>query len=227
LEFFGRDRLLSASNDGKICVWSTEDWEPQMKLDAHKNGVISVAVHPSGKLLLSFGYDKWMKCWNFSTGKLAYKKSLKFFGSFGRPNKIFWVDGGRYFSFVFNHSIEIFETETCAKFFSVEIEKSKISAAESRKNSIFLGLDDGQMKKIELNSKRCISLNAGHPVRVKAIQLVDDYMFTADSSGLIKAWKCSSNQSSAEDSTENFDEVANVTADGKNYMHGREQNVFE
>jgi len=74
-----------------------------------------------------------------------------------------------------------------------------------------LGLDDGQIKKIEISSKLLISLNAGHPVRVKSIQLVDDYMFTADSSGLIKVWK----NNSAENSTENFEEVANVNADAR------------
>lgn len=143
-------------------------------MDAHKNGVISTAVHPSGKILLSFGSDKTMKFWNFSTGKLAYKKSLKIFGS-ERPNKIFWVDQGKKFALVFDHVIEIFITETGAKFFSVEIEKSKISAAESKKNLIFFGLDDGQMKKIDLDSKILISLNSeAHPVRIKAIQLIDD-----------------------------------------------------
>jgi len=105
--------LLSASNDGKICVWSTENFEPQIKLDAHKNGVISVAVHPSGKLLLSFGFDKSIKCWNLETKKLAYKQSLKK----KRPNKIFWVDGGRYFSLVFDHLIEIFENRKLFEIF--------------------------------------------------------------------------------------------------------------
>lgn len=46
-------------------------------LRGHKGPVLSVSVHPSGKLALSVGKDKTMYTWNLINGRKAYVTSLK------------------------------------------------------------------------------------------------------------------------------------------------------
>lgn len=165
-----------------------------------------------------------MKCWNLESGKLVYKKNFK-----QRPNKILWIENGKFFALFFDHLVEIFATENCANFFSLQVQKSKISAAESQKREIFLGLDDGNLKKIQINSKTVIALKAAppapsapHEVRIKSIQIFDDFLFTADSSGIIKVWKRNSGE---ENSGENQKEKN--SAENQKEKNSREKNSKE
>ncbi len=55
LAFFKTRNLLSCSSDGTICVWRVKDWECLLQIKAHKKGVRSMALHPSGRMALSLG----------------------------------------------------------------------------------------------------------------------------------------------------------------------------
>lgn len=64
LSFYADSYLISASEDGSIGIFKRMssklggDWEKLKSLTAHKGGVNSVDVHPSGKIALSVGKDK-------------------------------------------------------------------------------------------------------------------------------------------------------------------------
>ncbi|KAG8221093.1 WD40-repeat-containing domain protein [Butyriboletus roseoflavus] len=58
LQFPSRSHLLSASEDGTLCLFHARDWTVLRSLKGHKGRVNSVAIHPSGKVALSVGHDK-------------------------------------------------------------------------------------------------------------------------------------------------------------------------
>lgn len=69
LEFPSRSHLLSASEDGTLCLFHARDWTVLRILKGHKGRVNSVAVHPSGKVALSVGQDRTLRMWDLMRGK--------------------------------------------------------------------------------------------------------------------------------------------------------------
>ncbi len=69
LEFPSRSHLLSASEDGTLCLFHARDWNVLRILKGHKGRVNCVAVHPSGKLALSVGQDRTLRMWDLMRGK--------------------------------------------------------------------------------------------------------------------------------------------------------------
>lgn len=69
LEFPSRSHLLSASEDGTLCLFHARDWSVLRTLKGHKGRVNSVAIHPSGKVGLSVGKDRTLRMWDLMRGK--------------------------------------------------------------------------------------------------------------------------------------------------------------
>lgn len=89
LEFFDNKWLLSAGDDGRICIWRTKDWEVMGELKGHKTGGITdLSIHPSGKIAISAGGDRTLRLWNLMTCK---KASVLKVGREGIPRKVKWT----------------------------------------------------------------------------------------------------------------------------------------
>eukprot|EP00965_Chrysotila_dentata_P230579 6197845-Pleurochrysis_carterae.AAC.4 len=71
LRFHGRTHMISAGDDGEICIWRTSDWECLLRLKGHKGPVLDLAIHPSGRIALSVGNDKKLMLWNLTTGAIG------------------------------------------------------------------------------------------------------------------------------------------------------------
>jgi WD40 repeat protein len=69
LNFPTKSHLLSASEDGTICLYHTRDWAVLSTLRGHKGRVNAVAVHPSSKICLSVGKDRVLRMWDLMRGK--------------------------------------------------------------------------------------------------------------------------------------------------------------
>lgn len=69
LVFPSRSHLLSASEDGTLCLFRARDWAVLRILKGHKGRVNSMAVHPSGKVALSVGKDRALRMWDLMRGK--------------------------------------------------------------------------------------------------------------------------------------------------------------
>jgi len=69
LHFPSRSHLLSASEDGSLCLFHARDWVVLRTLKGHKGRVNSTAVHPSNKVALSVGKDNTLRMWDLMRGK--------------------------------------------------------------------------------------------------------------------------------------------------------------
>ena len=76
LQFYSRNHLLSASEDGTICIWRTRDWECMATMKGHKGRVNGICVHPTGKIAVSVGKDRALRLWNLMTGRKASNTKL-------------------------------------------------------------------------------------------------------------------------------------------------------
>ena len=103
LEFYGGKWLLSAANDGKICIWRIKDWEMLSELKGHKGAINGISVHPSGKIAISVGDDKTLRLWNLMTGRKASVLKLR------EPAlKVKWTPDGEYFVVGFSTKLVLY-----------------------------------------------------------------------------------------------------------------------
>lgn len=68
---FSRDstRVATACEDGKIRIWSVQDWKLLQTLSGHIGPVHWVEFSPDGKWLVSGGEDKSVRTWSVADGK--------------------------------------------------------------------------------------------------------------------------------------------------------------
>lgn len=71
LKFVGASTLITASEDGQVCIWQCANWDLLLKFRAHKVAVTCLAVHPSGRLMASAGKDKGVRLWDLMRGTSA------------------------------------------------------------------------------------------------------------------------------------------------------------
>ncbi|TRM58726.1 WD40-repeat-containing domain protein [Schizophyllum amplum] len=97
LDFPSRSHLLSASEDGTLCLFRSRDWVVLRALRGHKGRVNSVAAHPSGKVALSVGKDRTLRMWDLMRGKGRASTKLPKEGEVVRwsmDGKLFIVQSG-------------------------------------------------------------------------------------------------------------------------------------
>lgn len=90
--------LLSGSEDGKIIIWRTKDWETFGTLKGHQGRVNDLDIHPSGRVAISVGSDHTIRLWNLMTAKKAALLKIKGRDHLGQPGEIVkWISGGKHF----------------------------------------------------------------------------------------------------------------------------------
>lgn len=105
LTFHNKTHMLSGSDDGKICVWRSKDWECLKIMKGHQNTVHSIAIHPSGKIALSVAADHSVRLWNLLLGKQASMTRLPQ----GAGLKVVWNPSGTGYSIMFDQEIGVFD----------------------------------------------------------------------------------------------------------------------
>lgn len=110
LQFYSRTHLLSASEDGTICIWRTRDWECMATMKGHKGRVNGMCVHPSGKIAVSVGKDKALRLWNLMTGRKASANRLG-----EEAFDVKWDDAGDQYAILFDRKIVIYDMSALPK----------------------------------------------------------------------------------------------------------------
>ncbi|XP_077489793.1 p21-activated protein kinase-interacting protein 1-like [Amblyomma americanum] len=192
LEFYKSSHLFSASDDKTICVWSTGSWQCLKTLRGHKAEVVSLAVHPSGKLLLSVSKDKTLRTWNLVKGRNAYITNIKAVADF-----VQWSPGGIYFVVGVGNALDVYSTEKAGKIHSIDFGKRVGAVAFVTDDVVLLAGDGGNVEVHNVKRKCVYHMFAAHAHRVKALRIVKvpgaaaadaTFLVTAGSDGLVRVW---------------------------------------
>lgn len=90
--------LLSGSEDGKIVIWRTKDWETFGTLKGHQGKVNDLDIHPTGRVAISVSQDQTIRLWNLMTAKKAAILKIKGRDHLGQNGEfVRWTTGGKYF----------------------------------------------------------------------------------------------------------------------------------
>lgn len=105
--------LLSGSEDGKIIIWRTKDWEMFGTLKGHTGKINDVAIHPSGRVAISVSSDQTIRLWNLMTAKKAAILKIKGKDHLGQVGEIVrWVLNGDYFLVGLINQLFIYQTSS-------------------------------------------------------------------------------------------------------------------
>lgn len=185
LAFVGEDILASGAEDGNICLFRCRDWEEVRRIKAHKHGVVALAVHPSGKLMLSVGNDGKIRMWDMRTGKLAHAKKCPFKNVFG----IAFSPSGSLFACQSPKEVKVFKGDECIMTYSGESVKNLSCMTFADEASLLIG-GEGSMI-IALSDRGSIELSTQLKPRVKCMSRVDSNLVLACSSdGTLALLKC-------------------------------------
>ncbi|KAH9951092.1 WD40-repeat-containing domain protein [Amylocystis lapponica] len=176
LEFPSRSHLLSASEDGTLCLFRARDWAVLRSLKGHKGRVNSVAVHPSGKVALSVGEDRTLRMWDLMRGKGSASTKL------GKEGEIVrWSTDGGLFVVLCQSTIDLYSTDM--KLLHSIIHPSRLHDIKFCKRVrgegeiLLVAAEDKKLSVYDLPSDRaCIPTVAaemiGHTNRVKAVDIL-------------------------------------------------------
>ncbi|KAF8273186.1 WD40-repeat-containing domain protein [Lactarius quietus] len=173
LTFPSRSHLISASEDGTLCLFRARDWAVLRSLKGHKGRVNSVSVHPSGKVALSIGKDRTLYMWDLMRGRRAASVKLGFEGELVR-----WSTKGSLLIVQYQKTINVYSTDLALLHtldHSSRIHDVKFAqrvggegevvlvAAEDKKTTVYeVSPDSGTFL-------RAIAYLVGHGNRVKAL----------------------------------------------------------
>ena len=105
LKFFEDSYLISGSEDNTLCIWRVYDWTCVHILGGHKSTINDLAIHPSGKIVLSVARDNTMKLWNLIEGRIAFTRRLK-----GSADKVAWDESGSHYLLVVNKEVQSYSS---------------------------------------------------------------------------------------------------------------------
>ena len=200
LEFYKNKFLFSASEDQTICVWNMSSVNCDKKLKGHKQSISSIAVHPTGKLLLSAGRDKTVRTWNLIQGRLAFVTNLK-----ESANLVRWSPNGRNFLLAYNKRLDVYDLKTCGIVNTIEIDAGIGCVRMADGDTILIGKENGELALYNAFEKLHYTFKA-HDRRVKDLCLIPVDLIAADrmpsksfsnlvctisSDGLLKLWDIS------------------------------------
>ncbi|KAI0050948.1 WD40 repeat-like protein [Auriscalpium vulgare] len=106
LVFPSQSHLLSASEDGTLCLFRARDWAVLRALKGHKGRINSVAVHPSGKVALSVGKDRTLRMWDLMRGRGSASTKLGVEGELVR-----WSSAGQLLIVQYQKTIDVYSTD--------------------------------------------------------------------------------------------------------------------
>ncbi|KAG2072448.1 WD40 repeat-like protein [Suillus decipiens] len=176
LQFPSRSHLLSASEDGSLCLFHARDWVVLRALKGHKGRVNSMAVHPSNKVALSVGKDNTLRMWDLMRGKGSASTKLGKEGELVR-----WSTSGSSFVVQSQKTIDVFTVDMVLRNtithpsrihtirFSNRVHGSGellLVGAEDKKLSIYDIPDDPE------KMPTVIAEMTGHSNRVKAVEIL-------------------------------------------------------
>nr|AAH97669.1 MGC114939 protein [Xenopus laevis] len=188
LEFYGNTHLLSGAEDGLICVWNTKKWECRQTFKAHKGQVLSLSIHPSGKLALSVGTDKTLRTWNLVEGRAAFIKNIK-----KNAHIVQWSPSGDKYVVVIHDKVDVYQLETAAVVGTINNPK-RISSVQFVTDALIAVAGDEEVIRLyDTASQKCICEFEAHENRVKNLHVFElegaHIVVSSSSDGYVKMWK--------------------------------------
>lgn len=205
--------LLLGSEDGKIIIWRTKDWQMFGTLKGHQGKVNDLAIHPSGRVAISVSTDKTIRLWNLMTAKKAAVMKIKGKDHLGQSGEfVRWSADGKNFVVGLMNRIFVYFLGDEAELTNKMVLKSTLMCMEIIQvediEYLVTGHNNGTLefrvlstvKEGKDETPQPAFLLQGHSNRIKGIALYNSatvtngipYLVSVSSDGRIVVWDLSS-----------------------------------
>mmetsp|Transcript_13361 Transcript_13361/g.26162 ORF Transcript_13361/g.26162 Transcript_13361/m.26162 type:complete len:363 (+) Transcript_13361:25-1113(+) len=194
VEFYKDSHMLSGAGDGRIIVWETSKWSKLATLAAHKGGVSSISIHPSGRVALSVGKDGYLKLWNLMTCTMAHRIKVREAASI-----IEWSPDGSRYAVVFGTLCRSYDMngDLLAE---LKLSSKILSMRFLSSTTLAFGCDNGVVTIANAITGSKIMKLEGHKKRVRGLDVIPDgsegtgRIITGSSDGDIHIWDLESGE---------------------------------
>jgi len=200
MKFYDKRHLVTGSEDNMICiVKATGSWNVEKTLAKHQGAVTDLAVHPSGKMMLSIGEDNKLITWNLIKGRSAYVTNIK-----ERADFVRWSPSGTHYIVGFYKHVDIYSVANASVLFSIKTTGRSNDVAFFDDNTFALA---GETSKVEVysilgESASLVTHFEAHQNRVRCLAVVKPKeqviangrrfcLVTASNDGMVKVWSIS------------------------------------
>lgn len=165
---FHDEFMLSSDDVGTICIWKIlgKSFECLKTMTGHRGSVLSLAVHPTGKLLLSVGQDRTIRTWNLVTAKRAYTTSTP-----APVDIVKWTPGGDKYVLCYNGKLDVCSVSNAATIHSIKLPGKAHSVDFISDNVIAAGCEGGKVCFLDLESGQSIHEFKVNANRIKCISV--------------------------------------------------------
>ncbi|XP_047310728.1 p21-activated protein kinase-interacting protein 1-like [Impatiens glandulifera] len=188
--------LITASEDGAVCIYDADPFVHLKTIKAHKKGINDLSVHPSGKLALTVGRDACLSMMNLVRGRRSFYCRMGKEASIVRYN----FSGDKFFM-VTDEKISVHESEDARLSLELDSQKKVLCASPGMGGLLFTGGEDRGIKAWDTSSgKMAYCIEDAHSARVKGIVVLtggetaaedDDLPYliaSASSDGVVRVW---------------------------------------
>jgi len=199
--------IVGFNNDGKICIYRKRDWSIQHVLAGHEGGVGSLAVHPTGKIILSGGVsDGKLKLWDLTKGRLSFVTKIDPIATrSGRAHydpisSVIWSKDGDFYALSHGSHITVREVATGKVLLDVNLPSRVnqvalmvgpeglfvVAACNDGSLPVLAVEDNGEDSRRAIMAIEPVDSHLAREERFKCIQSVRDYyVVTANSAGVV------------------------------------------
>lgn len=175
--------IFVASSDGHIVIYGKKDRAYYHTLKLHSKTVLDFDIHPSGKLLISFGAEGKLKLVDLASMSEVYHKNIKLavdFLRFTPDDNILFVSG---------RNLVLFNAEDNTEKV-VKTLKARITSIYREDNLLIVGDDSGQVYFGNYDSMIFLSFKVYDNFRVKAFRFFKEQqlLVTISTEGFVSVW---------------------------------------
>lgn len=154
--------------------------------------VTAISVHQSDKLALSIGGDKTLRTWNLIKGRPAFTINL---GSKGvnMPTEIKFSPSGDRFSIVSLQNVDVWTISKAGLEKRLTCNSKPTTVQWIDDDKMFVGLETGNIINFKVSETQAETYHA-HKQRVKCLHYENNTLYSASSSGELKAWSINENK---------------------------------
>ncbi|CAK9293541.1 unnamed protein product [Gordionus sp. m RMFG-2023] len=177
LKFLNTSYLYACGMDGNISIWNLNNWNCEKVLLAHQGPISSIAIHYSGKLMLSIGQDKKLITWNLTQQKKAFVTNLD-----KNYDQVIWSIGGSYYALFSSQYLQIYQLETASLYLSLKFGHKATTLCFIEDDLLLIAIEKGFLKLYNLSKKCTLAKFNTKQNRVKQIILVNENIISSTSS---------------------------------------------
>jgi len=195
MRFYDKRHLVTGSEDNKICIIkATGGWNVEKTLAKHQGAVTDLAVHPSGKLMLSIGEDNKLVTWNLIKGRSAYVTNIK-----ERADFVRWSPSGCHYIIGFYKHVDVYSVSNATVLFTIKTAGRSNDLVFLDDDSFALSGESPNVEFYSLVTGTLISQFEAHQNRVRCLAVIHPAedggggggrccLVSASNDGMVKVW---------------------------------------